>query len=266
MKIFDANTHIEKNPLSIRLKELNSWQEETEDGSITHYATVQDILYGMKKHDIARSLVMPNSVTPDKEGAKRESKIVAREISGYTGLVGAGTVHPYSKSAVYDLESVVLENGLQALMLSPDRQGFELNDEALWMLLERVEEMKIPVILHTLWSKEATDYFNLAELFDVGSSFHIDFILTHMGAGEDISALTDLAELENIYLETSHIKPKDLIHAIALFGSRRLVFGSDFSYNIYPKYELEKILALEIEKKDLERIMGKNLEGLLKKS
>ncbi len=85
-----------------------------------------------------------------------------------------------------------------------------------------------------------------------------------MGAGEDLSALSDLAELENIYLETSHIKPKDLVHAIALFGARRLVFGSDFSYNLYPKYELEKILELEIEKKDLERIMGKNLEGLLK--
>ncbi len=264
MKIFDANTHIEKNPLSIRLKELNSWHDETEDGSITHYATVQDILYGMKRHDITRSLVMPNSVTPDKEDAKRESEIVAREISGYTGLVGAGTVHPYSKTAVYDLESVVLENRLQALMLSPDRQGFELNDEALWMLLERVEELKIPVILHTLWSKDAADYFNMEGLFDLGSSFHIDFILTHMGAGADISALSDLAELKNIYLETSHTRPKDLLHAISLFGARRLVFGSDFSYNLYPKYELEKILALEIEKKDLEHIMGKNLEKLLK--
>jgi len=264
MKIFDANTHIEKNPLSIRLKELNSWQEDSEEGSITHYATVQDILTGMKRHDITRSLVMPNSVTPDKEDAKRESEIIAREISGYTGLVGAGTVHPYSKTAIYDLESVVLENRLNVLMLSPDRQGFELNDEALWMLLERVEELKIPVILHTLWSKDTSEYFNRGALFDLGSSFHINFILTHMGAGGDLSLLSDLRELKNIFFETSHIKPKELLHAISLFGVRRLIFGSDFSYNLYPKYELEKILALEIEKKDLEHIMGKNMECLLK--
>jgi predicted TIM-barrel fold metal-dependent hydrolase len=264
MKIFDANTHIEKNPLSIRLKELNSWHEETDEGLITHYATVQDILNGMKKHGIASSLVMPNSVTPDREDAKKVNEIIGREIAGYTSLVGAATVHPHSKTAVYDLEESILENGLRVLMFSPDRQGFELNDEALWILLERVEEMGTPVILHALWSKDASEYFNLRELFDVGSSFHIDFILTHMGAGAEISPLSEVAELENIYFETSHIKPKDILHAIDLFGSKRLIFGSDFSYNLYPKYELEKILALEIEKKDLELIMGKNLEGLLK--
>jgi hypothetical protein len=50
MKIFDANTHIEKEPLSIRLKELNKWYGEVDEGTITHYATAQDILSGMRKN------------------------------------------------------------------------------------------------------------------------------------------------------------------------------------------------------------------------
>jgi predicted TIM-barrel fold metal-dependent hydrolase len=263
MKIFDCNTHIEKEPLSIRLRELNKLHGEVDEGTITHYATVQDILSGMRKHNIDRSIVMPNTITTDKEDAKKASGMIAHEITGYKNLVGASCVHPYSKTAIDDLEEGVLENGLKALMLSPDRQGFELNDEALWMLLERVEEMKIPIILHTQWSKKGENYFDMETLFDVGSSFHINFVLAHFGAGKDISPVSEIADLKNIYFETSHIPPKDILRGLDMFGSNRLIFGSDFSYNLYPKYELEKILSLEIEKSDKEKILGKNLEKLI---
>ncbi|MFQ5801030.1 MAG: amidohydrolase family protein, partial [Candidatus Hydrothermarchaeales archaeon] len=104
----------------------------------------------------------------------------------------------------------------------------------------------------------------MGALFDLGSSFHINFILAHMGTGRKISLLSALVGLKNIYLETSHTQPKDIIHAIEMFGSERLIFGSDFSYNLYPKHELEKILGLEIETSDKEKILGKNMEKLLK--
>jgi predicted TIM-barrel fold metal-dependent hydrolase len=264
MNIFDGNTHIEKEPVSIRVRELNGWYGDANEGSITHYATVQDILSGMKKQGIVSSLVMPNSVTPDKEDAKKSGEMISHEIGGYDSLVGAACVHPYSKRAVYDLEEGIMENGLQALMLSPDRQGFELSDEAVWRLFERVEEMDIPIIFYAQWSKKIDNYFDMDALFDVGSSFHINFILSHMGVGSDISPLSEIVELKNIHFETSHIQPRDILRAIDMLGPERIIFGSDFSYNIYPKYELEKILSLEIEKKDKEKILGKNIEKLLK--
>ena len=264
MNVFDGNTHLEKEHLSIRVREPNKEEGGFDDGVLTHYATVQDVLSGMKKHSIQKSLVMPNTVTADKMDAKKSSEMIAKEIVGFKNLVGAACVHPYSKSAVYDLEEGVLENGLRALMLCPERQGFEINDEAVWMLFERVEELKVPVILYTQWSKGTEDYLSMHSLFDVGSSFHINFILPHMGVGNDISTLSEIADLKNVYLETSHIQPRDVLRATGMFGPERLIFGSDFSYNLYPKYELEKILDLEIDKKDKEKILGKNLEGLLK--
>jgi predicted TIM-barrel fold metal-dependent hydrolase len=264
MNILDANTHIEKEHLSLRLKELNKWEDVSDEGTITHYATVQDILSGMKKHDIKKSLVMPNSITTDKEDAKKASEMVAQELTGYKELVGAALVHPYSKNPVYDLEDAIIDCGLKVLVLSPDRQGFELSDEALWILLERVEEMEIPVILDTQWSKGTESYFNMDELFDLGSSFHLQFILTHMGVGTDLSSLSEVVDLENLFFETSHITPRDLLHSIEMFGSERLIFGSDFSYNLYPKYELEKILSLEVDKSTKQKILGKNLETVLK--
>lgn len=264
MKLFDCNTHIEKEPTSIRVRELKNWHADSDEGTITHYATVQDILSGMRKHGVAKSLVMPNSVTADKDDAKRASEMVANAIKGYEDLVGAACVHPYSKTAVYDLEDGIIEWGLKVLMLSPDRQGFELNDEALWILFERVEELKVPVMLYTQWSNDTDSYLNVGDLLDAASSFHINFILSHMGMGSDLSVISNCAEQKNIYFETSHIKQRDVLHAIDIFSSNRLVFGSDFSYNLYPKYELEKILNLEIDKSDKEKIVGKNLEKLLK--
>jgi predicted TIM-barrel fold metal-dependent hydrolase len=264
MKIFDANTHIEKEPLSIRLKELNKWYGEVDEGTITHYATAQDILSGMRKNSIEKSLVMPNTVTTDKNDAKKASEMVAREIVGYPDLLGVACVHPYSKTVIYDLEEGILENGLRLLMLSPDRQGFELNDEAVWTLFERVEEMDLSVILYTQWAKNIETYFDAQILYDIGSSFHINFILPHMGINSDLSSLSETVHLENIFFETSHSSPKEILRALEMFGSERLVFGSDFSYNLYPKYELEKITSLEINKSDKEKILGKNLEKLLK--
>jgi predicted TIM-barrel fold metal-dependent hydrolase len=264
MNIFDCNTHIEKEPLSIRLRELNKRVEEFDEGTLTHYATVQDILSGIRHHNIQKSLVMPNSITTAKEDALKASEMISQEIEGYNNLTGLALVHPYSRTSVYDLEEGIQDHGLKGLMLSPDRQGFELSDEALWILLERVEEMELTVFLYTLWSKEIETYLDLKSLYDIATSFHLNFILAHMGSGRDLSPLSDIVDLENVYLETSHTQPKALLRAIDMFGSEKLVFGSDFSYNLYPKYELEKILSLEINKKDQEKILGKNLEKLLK--
>jgi predicted TIM-barrel fold metal-dependent hydrolase len=264
MDIFDANTHIEKDPLSIRLKELNKRHGGADQGTITHYATVSDILTGMARNNVQKALVMPNTIPPDKEAAKKASEMVALEIGGYKNLVGAACVHPYSNKAVYDLEESILERGLSALMLCPDRQGFELDDEAVWILFERVEGMKIPVILHTQWSKKTQTYLDPEQLFDLGSSFRIDFILTHMGSGDNISPLSTLADLANIHFETSHTHPKNILRAIDIFGSERIIFGSDFFCNLYPKHELENLLGMDIEKSDKEKIFGKNLERLLK--
>jgi len=265
MRVFDANTHIEREPISIRLRELDSWDGNASEGSITHYATVQDILAGMRKHSIDKALVMPSSVTTDKDDAKKATEMVAQEIRGYENLYGAACVHPYSKTAVEELEEGLIDRGLSALMLSPDRQGFELNDEALWMMLERVEELKAPVVLHTQWSRGMEASFSIHDLLDIGSSFHIDFILTHLGAGLSLSSLAELADLRNMHFEVSHSKPRDMLHALQLFGSERLIFGSDFSYNLYPKYELEKVLALDVNKRDKERILSKNIERMLGK-
>ncbi len=264
MNIFDGNTHIEKDRVSIRLKELNKWHNGGDEGTISHYATVQDIVLGMRKHDIHRSLVMPNTVTADKAEGSKASEMVAHEIKGRKGIDGVAVVHPHSANPVYDLEDAVQEHGLRVLMLSPDKQGFDLSDESLWMLFERVEEMGIPVMIYTQWSKESEEYLNSSDLYDLGSSFHIDLILAHMGVGSDLAPLSDLADLRNIFFETSHIQPKDILHAIDMFGAKRLIFGSDFSYNLYPKYELEKIQDLEIDQKEKEKIMGRNLEKLVK--
>ncbi len=262
MKIIDTNVHIEKEPISIRMTDAEEFGGVA-DTPITHYATVDDLVACMKTNQVEKAFVMPNTVTTDKTHSKKSCELVSRAIKGYKNLIGVASVHPYSKDVIYDFEEGVLEQGLQALMLAPDRQGFELSDESVWRLFERVEEMKIPVILHTQWSKEEDSYLEMETLHDLATSFHINFILTHLGAGDDLSQLSEVSEAGNVYFETSHVRQRLIYRAAEMFGSERIVFGSDFSYNLYPKHELDKILTLELNKKDVEKIMAKNVEKIL---
>lgn len=262
MKIVDTNVHIEKEPISIRVTDAEEFGGVA-DTPITHYATVDDLLACMKTHDIEKAFVMPNTVTTDKVHSKKSCEMVSRTIKGYKNLIGVACVHPYSKDVLYDFEEAIFEQTLQVLMLAPDRQGFELSDEPVWRLFERVEEMKIPVILHTQWSKDENTYFEMETLYDLATSFQINFILTHLGSGDDLSQLSELTEAKNVYFETSHVRQRLIYRAAEMFGTERLLYGSDFAYNLYPKHELDKILNLELNKKDIERIMGKNAEKLL---
>src|SRR3972149_5326805 len=110
MNVFDGNTHLEKEHLSIRVREPNKEEGGFDDGVLTHYATVQDVLSGMKKHSIQKSLVMPNTVTVDKMDAKKSSEMIAKDIVGLKNLVGGAAVQSYTKTSADDPEEGVLEN------------------------------------------------------------------------------------------------------------------------------------------------------------
>ena len=117
-----------------------------------------------------------------------------------------------------------------------------------------------PVYSHVLFNPGASTarFVALAKQFP-----KVNFVLGHMGFGPaDREGLEAAAKLNNFFLETStgnfiHIK-----EAVKKAGAGKIIFGSEFPLS-HPKAELEKILLLKLPSDQADKILGKNIQGLL---
>ncbi len=129
-----------------------------------------------------------------------------------------------------------------------------LRDEGLEELVEEIIRLGVPVIFEEEFefTKMFTEMFRDAKL-----------IIPHLGAlGGDPSAFLDEFENnENIYFDTSLSSLPTLLRFVERIGAKRMIFGSDLPFGNM-KYELEKIINLEIDRKEKERILCRNIRKL----
>lgn len=223
-----------------------------------------ELIKDMRRNNIKKAILLPSEPVMPKQSPRNINLTFSSLSRNYLELIAFCIVHPYSRNAVYDLEEAIIDMGLKGLFLSPDSQGFDIEDEDFWFLLEKAEELKIPVMLYTNYSPEIEHYFNTEALKEVISSFKINFILSHFGSGNNLSEIASLADLKNAFFETSHLSKESILHAIEVMGEDKIVFGSDSYSGNYSKNELEKIVSLNIGKKIKEKILYNNIERILK--
>jgi len=129
-----------------------------------------------------------------------------------------------------------------------------LEDERLEEFVEKVIKLEIPVIFEEEFefTKMFTEMFEDAIL-----------IIPHLGAlgGSPSMFLDEFEDNKNIYFDTSLSSLPTLQKFVERVGAERIIFGSDLPFGNM-KYELEKIMDLEIERKERERILCKNIEDL----
>lgn len=265
--IIDANTHadVAKKPEKEEVEIEISPEIEAELGikSVYYSSSIETLIREMKRNSIKKAVLLPITPVAPKKSAKGINFALSSIAKNYAELIPFATVHPYSSNARYELEEAIGEMGLKGLLLAPDSQAFDIEDENVWLLMEKTEELKIPVMLYTAYSPDVTAYFNTEALRELIASFKISFILTHMASGGDMSAVSPLADLKNAYFETSHLAPDTISHAIDVMGEDRLVYGSD-SYGVYKRSELESVLVLEVKRSVKEKILYNNIVKVLK--
>jgi predicted TIM-barrel fold metal-dependent hydrolase len=83
-----------------------------------------------------------------------------------------------------------------------------------------------------------------------------------MGGRNVIDAIIAANNAPNIFLETSGIYPMMLDRAIRAVGADRLIFGTDFPYNI-PEIEIERIGLMGLSEVDRTKICEGNLSQIL---
>jgi|GEM_PF-3527671 len=266
--VIDANMHadVEKKPEKGEVEIEIGAEIEAELGikSVYYSSSVESLIREMNKNSIKKAVLLPTEPAMPKKSPKSTNFALHSVSKNYPVFIPFGTVHPDSSSARYDLEEAIGEMELKGLLLAPDTQGFDIEDEGVWLLMEKVEELKIPVMLYTTYSPEIPAYFKAEALREMIASFKINFILPHMASGGDISGVSALVDLKNAYFETSHLAPDTILHAVDVMGEDRLIYGSDSYGGVYPRSELENILVLEIKKSAKEKILYNNISKVLK--
>lgn len=91
-------------------------------------------------------------------------------------------------------------------------------------------------------------------------------IIPHMGllnGGFDRLFAAGVWESETVYADTALAGEKEISAFIERYGPDRVLFGSDYPFGD-PQRELAGVLNLGLDKESLEKVLSKNIEGLVK--
>jgi len=174
-------------------------------------------------------------------------------------LTGFICVDPHASNALSTLEQG-FRDGFRGMKLSPMSHQFSFSSKAVQDLAALCGNYGYPVYSHVLFSPGASTakYVALAKQFP-----RVNFILGHMGFGPaDQDGLEAAIKLNNFFLETSTGNFLHIQEAVKKAGPGKIIYGSEFPLS-HPKAELEKIILLGLKDDDTDKIVGRNIQGLL---
>lgn len=147
-----------------------------------------------------------------------------------------------------------------ALKLAPVLHGVALGDARNLALVAHAADLGHPVYLHCLHRPG----FDAGELVALAQRFpQTRFVLEHAGVGNcDFHALSVIAPVPNISLETSGGFTLVVQAACERLGVKRVIFGSEYPMQ-HPRAELTKMRCLELDDTALARVLGQNAAELL---
>lgn len=234
MRIIDAHCHIGQG----RYKRL----------------TASELVAQMDEHDVQRAVVCPVEEYITVYNREGNDHILQAVKQHPDRLIGFATVNPwYGEKAVKELRRAIGE-GLRGLKLNSTIQGYFINDELVYPLIETAQDLDIPVYFHT-----ATPIFSLPlQLADLAGEFpEVRFIMGHSAASDFwIDAAPATRMHDNIFLESSLRSGSAVLrHLVDELGADRLMFGSDTPASTI-SIELAKIDSLELSPADKEMVLA----------
>ncbi|NOZ58160.1 MAG: amidohydrolase [Euryarchaeota archaeon] len=230
---------------------------------VTRHGSIEDLLEGMKSHGVSKAVLAPLVTSTSPGEAERLNNLVAKAARESRAIIPFASVNPGCEGAAEELDRAVAELRLRGVKLSPNEQNFTLAQDEVWSLFETIEQLRIPVLLSPGFTAVERDNFSPEEANELIVSFpRVTFIFAHLARCRRGEATPSVIPEPNVYLETSHAAPEEILRAMEIFGSDRVLFGSDFRYNFYPGYEVEKITSLPVAEGEKRKMLYENAARL----
>ena len=179
-----------------------------------------------------------------------ENDYVASIVRKYPDtFIGFGSVDPWmGKLAIYEAERAVKELGLRGLKFEPYLQELYLNDRRFYPLWEKIQELGIPIMVHTGDIKGSGSQhlkYNqpIPYLDDVAADFPgLTIVGCHPSFPWQDEMLAIATHKSNVHVELSAGWPRhfsaNLIRYTNTFLQDKVMFGSG-----YPLYDPEEWIA-----------------------
>lgn len=232
-------------------------------------ATAEALIKSMDEGDIARACVLPEICLDFSHGhrARSTNGYVVMEIEKYPDrFVGVANVGPItkrgSKDAIWELNYLVKERGFKACKVYPG-DDCPMNDQRMWPLYEAINELKIPLFIHTGMAYVMpghSPYCHPILLEEICTSFpDMPIVAYHFGYPYYRELIMIAGCNENLYIGTSLLPGFTRVaksptffaeiigEAIAVAGADKLIWGLDWSGPIQShKFSSDLVRKFEI--------------------
>jgi predicted TIM-barrel fold metal-dependent hydrolase len=212
--------------------------------------------------------VVPNSSAEIAEGAARNADV----------LIPFGSVDPRTGSAAIELARALFhDHGVHGFKFHPTVQAFDPSDERYYPLWEAIQDLGVPVVVHTGQTGVGAGlpggyglklrYSNPMLMDDVAADFpSLTVILAHPSVPWQDEALSMAAHKANVFIDLSGWSPTyfspSLVRQAGSILQDKMLFGSDYPA-LTPDRWLDDFSRLEIKDAARPKILKHNAVRLL---
>ena len=197
---------------------------------------------------------------------------VAQFCANSPRLIPFASIDPNtSQKPVEDLEELICNQGFRGLKLYPTYQHFYPNDNKIYPLYAKAQELDIPVLLHigsSIFTGSRLKYADPVFLDDVAVDFpNLSLLQAHSGRPFWYEKALALARIhENIYMEVSGLPPQNLLTYFPELEriAHKVIYGSDWPGVPTFKENIIAVQRLNINEEAKKMILGENAARLLK--
>ncbi|MFA9424204.1 MAG: amidohydrolase family protein, partial [Sedimentibacter sp.] len=192
-----------------------------------------------------------------------------QEIKKYEGKLKAlFWIRPYSEVADIPLEKYLKMNRkwFVGLKVHPRCANLKFSVENYHSYLELCKKLSLPFCIHT----ERDGFSNIEYIYNVAKQYpDVNFVAIHMEMGTNHrDAIQYIKECPNLYGDTTMVEIDDVINAIRLCGSKKILFGTDavvFGEGSYKRYDNFKEKLTDVfSKMENEDLFCNNAKGIFK--
>ena len=184
-------------------------------------------------------------------------------------LIPFASVDPHDPCRIANLHHY-MQTGCLGLKLHPIVQNIPMTDPVCFEIVEEYRRYSKPVIMHAGVSQYYIPKFRREQYGLVGTYEKIvkafpdvPFIFAHMGMLEFELVWEFAQKYENVYVDASFQRAKNIRNAFKHMGQDRVLYASDFPFSL-PKYAVRVGMAATKDSSSLrEKFFFRNAEALI---
>ncbi len=260
--VIDFHTHCFADNIA-----ANAMKQLKEEGDIEAFAdgTAGGLLASMKTAGIDKSVVVPvatkpSQVAPINKWAKQATS---------ESLCFFGALHPDDES-VFEQATWLADNGFKGVKFHPDYQRFLADEPRMMPIYEALRDLNLIVLLHAgvdiglMGTVHCTPLMIDKVIKNVPG---LKLVAAHMGGHGLWQDAEEMLSGKDLFFDTSYswyeLQKEGMTRMISKHGTDKILFGTDSPWTD-SKLAIERIVSLDLPSADMDKILYKNAQDLLK--